>query len=123
MAEERISGIEGVLGDIANSMGKKLDEHSATLKEHTRLLGLQSQQIAEVSKKIDEQEITLYEQSALIKGHTRELINIGKRMDKIEGRLDGMATKEDLAALETRMVDSFTRLLAILDERLPKKEE
>lgn len=45
-----------------------------------------------------------------------------------------MATKEDLAgmearlnaniaALETRMADSFTQLLAILDERLPKKGE
>ena len=93
MAEERISGVESVLAEIADKMGRKLDEHSATL-------AFQGQQLTEVSKKLDDQDIALYDQRAILAAHSRDLVDIKKRLERVEST---MATKQDVAALDAKM--------------------
>jgi len=48
---------------------------------------------------------------------------IDARFDKVEVRISAieanMATKEDIAAMEGRMLDAFKQLLAVIDSRLP----
>lgn len=82
-----------------------------------------SASMTQIARSLNDIEGVQYEQGAIQKEHSRDLLDIKKRLDRIEGSLAGAATKADLAALETRVVDSFTRLLSILDERLPKSEE
>ena len=72
--------------------------------------------MTQVARSLNELEGGQYEQGAIQRAHSRELIDIKKRLSKT-------ATREDLEELRTQMLDSFKQMLAILDERLPKKEE
>lgn len=47
-------------------------------------------------------------------------IQAGQRLD---ARFDAMATKQDLAAMEDRILGAFQNLMDVVSERLPKKGE
>lgn len=74
----------------------------------------------QIAHSLSELESAQYDQGAVQSAHSRDLLDIKKRLGKIEST---MATKQDLAELSTQMLDSFKQMLAILDERLPKKGE
>ena len=52
---------------------------------------------------------------------------VDARFDKIEADMatkgDVVALKEDVAALEKRMLDAFQQLLTVIDQRLPPLEK
>lgn len=100
MAEERISGVESVLADIANSMGKKLDDHSI--------------QLDAIRRKLDEQEGTLYDHTALLREHGRDLREIKMRMATVE---------TGVASIVIRQNSMDEKLDRILDLLTPKSEE
>jgi hypothetical protein len=81
MAEERISGVESVLAEIADKMGRKLDEHSRSLVFH-------GQQLTEISKKLDDQDIALYDQRAILAAHSRDIRDIRAELRTVNGKLD-----------------------------------
>jgi hypothetical protein len=44
---------------------------------------------------------------------------VDARFDTIETKIATMATKEDIAGLEKRMLDAFQQLVAVIETRLP----
>src|SRR5438105_3532186 len=81
MEEERTSGLGEVVADIANMMGRKLDEHSIILHQHNlQFDGLRHQ--------LNEQEITLYEHGAILKEHRRDIREIKIQQHSMNEKID-----------------------------------
>src|SRR5260370_22460484 len=88
MAEEQISGLGQVVTDIANMMGRKLDEHWSIQNQH-------SLQIDGLRRKFDEQEITLYEHGAILKKHGRDIREIKIQQNSMNKQMTNMNMKID----------------------------
>jgi hypothetical protein len=48
---------------------------------------------------------------------------VKKDMSAVKEDMSAMATKEDVAALEKRVLDAFQQLVTIIDQRLPPLEK
>jgi hypothetical protein len=48
---------------------------------------------------------------------------VDTRLDKIETKIATLATKEDVTALEKRVLDAFQQLVTVIDTRLPPQEK
>jgi hypothetical protein len=62
--------------------------------------------------------------TASFKAQAAYQVRIEAKVDHLEAEIGtmkaDMATKEDIAALEKRMLDAFQQLLTVIDQRLPE---
>jgi chromosome segregation ATPase len=113
--ESRISSLE----KRATALEATIEELSCDQAEELKAI---RQEIKASYKEIGDTFVNLENNLEAVKAHldrmeatmaTKE--DLGKleaRIDRIEARLDGMATKQDIAALETRLVDTHQAALA-----------
>ncbi len=129
------SDILSQMGTFNKSASSVLAEHKQTIEfVHRDMTASFKQQAAyqtQFEHHIDEQFDQVNERFDAI--HYR-LNKVDSRFDKIETRLDKvesditeikatMATKKEMAAMETRMLDAFKQLVATIEMRLPPPKE
>ncbi|MBA2391179.1 MAG: hypothetical protein H0V70_00360 [Ktedonobacteraceae bacterium] len=63
------------------------------------------------------------QQTAYQVGIEQKIDALSDKIDKVEAKIVTLATKEDVATLERRVLDAFQQLLTVIDQRLPPPEK
>jgi hypothetical protein len=100
---------------IVKSIDQKVDELAGMAKATQIESSIIEARLTTVDRRLDAVKLDMTNSFSQLAAYQ---IQAEKRLD---ARLDAMATKQDLAAMEDRILGAFQNLMDVVSERLPKK--